>query len=453
MYNPTNTRCQILSYKDLGAPTLTANNRDALFPWLDTIFSSGYNLQNVLSITSNGTQITINFNNSTFGYTLGQLIKVTGASEAVFNKKWRVQSVHETSVKCNIVDSDTYPTTATGTISSTTASLDWEFVYSDVNQRSIRSKMNNSSKSIITFKKPTGSLLKDKNSVVYEIEVSKNINTSNGFIIDSLTSPYNFNDSSLSVSSFYFIQCVYGTSNIINPSNNTYIPNQSYALPWHVIGDGRIFYIIIGNQTVATSSSTNNINEINAELSNTYNITRASYFFGDYDSFNEQNTINGNELVINFPQYFNNLYTRSDFDEQVLGNFTFKSIYALKTYIGTASKDILRPNSVGAKSTFSNFTSANNINNTPFPNPGVNGYILFPVYLQDSMNNYRGSLPYVKHIPQTSSYINNNNTPLSSIYDRREVLDNGEIFTMIPLVASSTSNYTYVTTSFFSLGI
>ena len=450
MYNPTNTRCQIMSYMDLGAPPLRANNRDALFPWLDTIFTSGYNLQNVLSITSDGTQITINFNNSGFGYTLGQLIKVSGASEAVFNKKWRVQSIHETSIKCNIIDTETYPTIATGTITTLVASLDWEFVFSNTTQRSIRSKMENSSKSIITFKKPTGNLLKDKGAVAYEVEVSKNINPTTGFITDSLTSPYNLTDNGVSVSSFYFIQSVYSSSAIVATTNNTYMANQNYDLPWHVIGDGRIFYIIIGNQTVVPTSSTNNINLINSELSNTYGIYRSNYFFGDYDSFNEQNTINGNELVINFPQYSNTTYTRSDFDEQVLGSFSTKSTYALKTYIGITSKDILRPNSIGAKSSFTSYSTSITVTNTPFPNPGVNGYILFPVYFQDSMNHFRGSLPYVKFSPQSSSAITN--TPLISIYDRREILDSGEIFTMIPLDTTSSNNYIYYSFAFFSLG-
>lgn len=50
-YNPTNTRCQMISYFDAGAPQYMYGSRQSFYEFLDTVLTQGFNTQAVTSLT------------------------------------------------------------------------------------------------------------------------------------------------------------------------------------------------------------------------------------------------------------------------------------------------------------------------------------------------------------------------------------------------------------------
>ena len=50
-YNPTNTRCQMMSYFDPGAPQCMYGSRQSFYEFLDTVLTQGFNTQAVTSLT------------------------------------------------------------------------------------------------------------------------------------------------------------------------------------------------------------------------------------------------------------------------------------------------------------------------------------------------------------------------------------------------------------------
>lgn len=401
MYNPTNTRCQMMSYLDTDAPQYMFGSRQSFYEFLDKVLTEGYNTQPVLSLTLEeleGEQVIKLSYEAEHGYRVGQLIKISGSNSEEFNGIFRVVRTDKITELYlgNLDNSVQYPQEATGSIVSKVSPLDWEIVYSTQNQRSYRSKMPNSSRNILSFRYPRHKILQRTNScVVHEISVSRDIDLSNGLDIDSHTSSLDYTNKSSNdnkpYGALYFIQHGHNYSNItydITPSNTA-------RVPWYIVGDGRIFYFISINGL--SSNPTENGSYINYGRNPTYT-ERYSFVFGDPNSLDESDIYNGNGSILSTLCLNDSLtsYLRSDAPRFGANNSSF--IACCKNYLGNYSLQQSNLTSIVGGS-FTNFGSSFS---QKYPNIISGGFVYFPYYLYTTSVDYniRAEIPYSRYCPQ-----------------------------------------------------
>ena len=416
MYNPTNTRCQIMASHDLGAPQAMLCDRQSIYNLLDTLLTQGYNSQAITKLTTeiSGTGVkTLKLEypaGSNHGYRVGHLITIQGANEAIFNNTWRVISVPSQSELSVTITNQTatYPSTATGSLISKVKALDWEIVYSSSTQRSYRSKMENSSKNVLTLRYPRHKVLQNANSkVVHEVEVSKNIKLSDGTSIDSYTSHMDYiniaaNDNK-PFGAFYFHQYSHGANITGTATVNT------VRLPWYLIGDGRIFYFIHGYGNINVTSEDDhylNYNRLDQRYSYRYCLT-----FGDPNCFDESDVYSGCGTIFSCANHTSLLtgWTPGTSDPTFGGSNSNVPCYFLKTYDGTNPLQTFYMQTIGGQDG-SNFNSGYSAQT--YPNPITGGYIYYPYYATTStgngLNMSRAEIPYARYCPLNCSIAFNN---------------------------------------------
>ena len=183
--------CRLMTYRDIGAPSLLSYKRESIYEYLDTLMVAGYNNKFVNNFVREGRKVILNFSDP-HGYRVGALLQIKGSSVEAFNESlFRVLTVPTpTSLTLYIKtdDYDSYPEMSTeSNMQSKVAPFGWEKVFESSNQRSYRSRRDDSSKVVITIKQPTFSetQLKTTNAVCYEIDFSKDIDLETGSPINS----------------------------------------------------------------------------------------------------------------------------------------------------------------------------------------------------------------------------------------------------------------------------
>lgn len=407
MYNPTNTRCQIMAYHDVGAPQALLCDRQSIYTLLDTLLTQGYNTQAVSKLTLETSELgekTLKLDygaSAIHGYRVGHLITISGATEAVFNNTWRVISVpSQSELSLRILDQTvTFPATATGSLITKVKPLDWEVVYSSQTQRSYRSKMDNSSKNVITLRYPRHKILQTATSkVVHEVEVSRNIKLADGSAIDSYTSHMDYlnvaaNDNK-PFSPFYFHQYTHST-------NITGVVTQNTArLPWYLIGDGRIFYLIHGY------GNTNIGNELDGYLNYGREDQKYSYrfclAFGDVNAYDEGDIYSGCGTIFSCAAHTQALtgWMGGTSDPSFGGSNSSSPAFFLKTYDGATPLQTFYMQTIGGQDGV-NFNSG--YSSQTYPNPVTGGFIYYPYYATTSTgsgtNMARAEIPYMRYCP------------------------------------------------------
>lgn len=401
MYNPTNTRCQMMSYLDTDAPQYMFGSRQSFYEFLDKVLTEGYNTQPVLSLTLQeleGERVIKLSYETEHGYRVGQLIKISGSNSEELNGIFRVVRTDKITELYlgNLDNSVQYPQEATGSIVSKVSPLDWEIVYSTQNQRSYRSKMPNSSRNILSFRYPRHKILQRTNScIVHEISVSRDIDLLNGLDIDSHTSSLDYTNKSVNdnnpYGALYFVQHGHNYSNItydITPSNTA-------RVPWYIIGDGRIFYFISTNGT-----SDNPIEDqgyVNYNRTQTY-AYRYSFVFGDPNSLDESDIYNGNGSILSTPCLNSDLSGYLVGNEPKFGANSNPYIAFCKNYLGNYNLQQTYMTSISGDS-FTNFGSSFS---QKYPNIISGGFVYFPYYLYTTSVDYniRAEVPYARYCPQ-----------------------------------------------------
>ena len=406
-YNPTNTRCQIMSYFDPGAPQYLYGSRQTFYEFLDTVLTQGYNTQAVVSITlleEEGKEpvLKLLYNpDEGHGYRVGHMLALSGATEPVFNTTWRVISVPSSyELHLRILDTSlAIPAQATGSIISKVAPLDWEIVYSTANQRSYRSKMLNSSRNVITFKKPRHKNLNNANSpVAHEIDISKEIDLATGEGLDSYLRQSDHKMISANdnkpFGSFYFPQ----HSSNIHLSNTVTAGNTSRA-PWYIVGDGRIFHLIYFHGD--TSNPLEDSGYTNYIRGNQRYATRYHFLFGDPNSIDESDIYSGLGTVFSCPEFASNLNLARSNPASFGTNTTNLPLFFLKSYDGSINLETIHIGSVYATTNVNNFNGGGY--SAQYPHKITGGFIYHPYYLFGMMgsgnNLLRAQMPYVNHCP------------------------------------------------------
>ena len=422
MYNSKAHRWQIMSNYDVGAPQLPASQKFTLYNFLEQLCTTTYNTKTPTSVTtqfvngsdaSNGTTVHLTYS-SAHGYSVGALITLSGANEAVFNKRFRVkESINNNlTVVCYIIDNDVYPSTATGTISTRVSPLDWDVAYKSSSQITLRSKHNYSSKTCYTFSNPVNPNLLASQTIInktniYEFNVSENVNNSTGALVNSLTAIAHLTHSNSTKFSPYVMTLIsdHSVATVAGTSLSSYLHN----VRWTIISDGRFMYILLGNY--AASQASTNAEGSNTCLNNTLissvsniHLTTNCYWFGDLNGINEANTLNGNNVVFNMGLLANNtslsFHPDAYIDSGGSTSLSFPSVntsittrIAVKTQTGINTLNNLKDS---LNMSYYNFGPQAHTNDykLPYPYPLTNGMLFQEIFLSTQNENLLiGSLP------------------------------------------------------------
>lgn len=435
MYNSKAHRWQVMSNYDVGAPQLPASQKFTLYNFLEQLCTTTYNTKTPTSVTtqfvngsdaSNGRILRLSYS-SAHGYTVGALVTLTGANEAVFNKKFRVKESLDNNLTliCYIIDNDTYPSSATGTISTRVSPLDWDVAYKSSSQITLRSKHNYSSKTCYTFSDPVNpNLLASQTTInktnIYEFNVSENVNNSTGTLVNSLTSIAHLTHSNGTKFSPYVITLI--SDNTVATVAGTSLSSYLHNVRWTIISDGRFMYILLGNYAggQASTNADGSISFLNNTLTSSVNsvhLTTNGYWFGDLNGINEANTLNGNNVVFNMGLFGYNNSLGFHGDAYVSGssiginfpayNSSTTTRVAVKTQTGINTLNMLKDS---LNMSYSNFGAQihNNTYSLPYPYPLTNGILFQEIFLSTENENLLvGSLPAAVMTRCSSLNLNN----------------------------------------------
>lgn len=424
MYNSKAHRWQIMSNYDAGAPQLPASQKFTLYNFLEQLCTTTYNTKTPTSVTtqfvngsdaSNGTTVHLTYS-SAHGYSVGALITISGANEAVFNKQFRVkESINNNlTVVCYIIDNDVYPSTATGTISTRVSPLDWDVAYKSASQITLKSKHNYSSKTCYTFSDPVNPNLLATPTIInktniYEFNVSENVNNSTGALVNNLTAIGHFTHSNSTKFSPHVMTLI--SDNTVATVTGTNLSSYLHNVRWTIISDGRFMYILLGNYAVNQTST--NAEGSNSNLNNTLtssvpsmHLSTNGYWFGDLNGINEANTLNGNNVVFSMGLLANNTSlsfnngARVDSDSSsslMFPSSNLSNVFAIRVAVKTQTGINTLNNLKDSLNIFySNFgaQSHNNTYNLPYPYPLTNGMLFQEIFISTENENLLiGSLP------------------------------------------------------------
>ncbi len=291
---------RIMSHEDSGAPTLLGYNRTAFYTWMETILSVGYNQKNILNITRNGRYLTLTYSVD-HGYRKGHLLQLENSPYAPLDGLYRVTSIiSTTSLTIYLKDEawDSYPATLHDLNTSTkVAPLGWDVVYKTNEQISFRSPRTDSSGVVITLKKPTyphgGTALKTTSSVVFELDLSKDIDLTTGSTIDSCFIELKAQQGH---SCFYWIL---STNNPNLESGSTWTSDTLRA-PWGITGDDKFFFFT--GMPFADGYEDGYYRQYSTTWNSSYRSNR-TYAFGDIDAADPLEYSTGSSFFFS-PHYY-----------------------------------------------------------------------------------------------------------------------------------------------------
>lgn len=233
---------------NINAPVLN-DAWGALTAILDAVLVNGYSVQSIVSISSNlSGEITANFGTS-HGYNVGQILSISGATNNIFNGRFRIKSIVGNSVifKETISASQT----TTGTISAKVAPFGYSIYYSSTNKRVYKS-LNPANAIYYIVDDALWSGYTTSYSKVAGVGLATNVNQSTGEI-SGIQSPYdaanpnkNWIVSGSGSSAIRgWAKWVYKTWTL--QDNNGYLTQSSGGnSTWHIVGNDEFFYLALG---------------------------------------------------------------------------------------------------------------------------------------------------------------------------------------------------------------
>lgn len=333
---------RFMSHEDTNAPPFYGYSRTSIYTWFNQILVDGYNLKYVNNFVREGRKLTLNFT-TPHGFLKGRLLVISDSSfEPLNNVKFRVTSVPSTtSLTLFIKDEawESYPQMSTETtMTIKVAPLGWEVLYKTNEQISFRSRRDDSSKTIITIKKPTYPYhttgLKTTGAVAYEVDYSKDIDLTTGSPIDSY---FTQRLAQYGHTCNYWV-CSTNTDNLQDSASWT---NETFKVPWTIIGDDKFFYFI-GTPFVDGLYENGSYRVLTTQTYNgSYRAFRL-YAMGDIEAADPQEYLTGSSFFFTLFYYANNnsrdalgtshsdLYNYTPF-ANINGSYT-RSCYFASTY-------------------------------------------------------------------------------------------------------------------------
>ena len=288
----------VMSYKDTNAPQIVANNRTAFYGLLDVWLKDGYNQKFVKNLYTQPNRTIVLEYAAPHGYKTGHLIKITGATNTIFNKSFRCISVTSDTMTLRIdqTDNATYPSTDGSTsIQSVVAPADWQQIYTSSTQRTYRSKnTTQSSQLYYTFKEPTNTALKSAGACCYSCDISREFDVATGANLNSF---FESQKTSTDGTNYYVVTDYYTT-----PLTNTGNGRAGTYLPWFLIASDTFVYFLLGNfvNTSAVYTDPNSfIDYRNWNRTGNY-IRNQQYYFGDFIPYNTIEYTNKTSAVFSY---------------------------------------------------------------------------------------------------------------------------------------------------------
>lgn len=322
--------CRRMTHEDVGAPPLYGYKRDGLYAFLDTVFLTGYNEKFVLNYSRTDRVLTLNYAEP-HGYEVGQLLAFSGSLHTPLNINHRVTEVPSTNALKIYIKDDafaSYPEASSETgIQTKVAPFGWEKVYESATQRSYRSRAVDSSKLVITFKKPTfhATTLVTTAAVCYEIDVSKDIDPSTGSSIDSC---FTARKSTYGHSCSYFV----ASSNNSQLSSSATWTNETYRAPWTLVGNEKFVYFVY-NSFVDGLYENGSYRQFSKPSNYNGNYRHPfMYAFGDIIPYDPKEYLTGSSFFFKFFQFYTTASYENNISSQSARPFLTAGSFASYTY-------------------------------------------------------------------------------------------------------------------------
>lgn len=422
-------KLRVMSYLDVGAPQYPADQRDAILQLMKMLNQTGYNTKFPTSLVVDSNTKTLHLSFSVgHGFTEGHLLDITGTTSNAFQSdSYRVITVPSaTSLVCKIDNyaTVTYPASDTSTqINVKHKTLGWDVIFSSTTQYSIRSKLSTSSKNILTLKEPTLARLKFGVSAYsapacVAAHISENVDPSTGEILNSYIKGHDYQN----VESFYWASYNYSWPSTPYTPSAAAISNGDHFLPWWVVGDDKIFYLIVGSYHNNSGMQCRNASR--SVPTSTY---RECYMFGDPDFLGDPAFIDRGGCMFSalykpggqhvngpssdsgpfvFTESFRSDYTTTAMD---YGTYFVRPLDMTGNSVVPVSWSTI---DFPYSSTVYNFSTSTYY--MQYPHVSTRGLLFFPYYTRvhtaglNTLSYYRSSLPYARMCPINITNISQN---------------------------------------------
>lgn len=413
-------KIRLMSYLDQGAPQYLPEDRDAILKLMKMANETSYNTQypTTLVIDRNSQTIHLSFNVE-HGFKEGHLLEFKSTDSPSFQStNYRVISSTASTLICKIdnLNEVEYPDTeSSSTMFVKHKHLDWEVVFSSATQYSIRSKDPTSTRNVLTLKEPSLARLKFNVGpytapACVSAHASTNVDSSTGEILNSYTAVHNYQNTE----SFYWCSYVHNFVGTNYTPSAAAISNRDHYLPWWIIGNDKVFYLIVGAYHDQSS-----MRYRSASRSNDNYISRQCYMFGDPEYLGDPNYIDmGGTLFsalykpggINAPgngaeSVYPMLYTESHRTNYSITDLQMGQ-YFLRSH--DMQNNSLVPISYSTIDYPYSSTVYNFSNGGPFmqyPHLTTRGLIFFPFFTRvyqsgtNTQNYYRSIMPFARFCP------------------------------------------------------
>ena len=366
-----------------GIPQLT-NAFGALTALLDAVLVTGFNLKTLDSLTHASGTATATVN-SGHGYSVNQVVLITGASPSEYNGEHVVLTTTASTFTFSLSGTPTSP--ATGTIACKAAPLGFEIAYTGTNKRAYRSTELVSNKPILRVDDSQAPDYASTYAKYAKVSMAQNMSDIDTYV--GVHAPYDPTNPTKN-------EVAMGTSSGI--INGWY--KWIYAHPYgsgmtadggagnrnfHIVGDSRGFVLSVSSDVLQPS-------------------LRRTYYFGDFNSLKSGDVFNS---LLTATDDYNAAFSAATVYPSSVTEFEYTQSYVGKQLL-TDYTNIGAPVRAGFTAlnavATSAWTSGYQYNTAPFPNGANNGLLVSPVVIREESGHVRGNLVGVYFIPHALPY-------------------------------------------------
>lgn len=366
-----------------GIPQLT-NVFGALTALLDAVLVTGFNLKTLDSLTCTDGVATATVN-SGHGYTVNQVVLITGASPSEYNGEHIVLSANASTFTFALAGSPTSP--ATGTIACKAAPLGFEIAYTGTNKRAYRSTQLTSNKPILRVDDSQAPDYASTYAKYAKVSIAQNMSDIDTYV--GSHAPYDPTNP---------------TKNEVATGTGSGIINGWYKWIYaHPYGAGMTADGGAGNRNFhLVGDSRGFVLSVSSDVTNP--TLRRTYYFGDFNSLKSGDVFN---YLLTATDDYNPAYSAVTVHPSSVTEFEYTQSYVGKQ-LATDYTNLGMPVRAGfvalnATSTAA-WVSGYQYNTAPFPNGANNGLLLSPVAIREESGHVRGMLTGIYFIPHALPY-------------------------------------------------
>lgn len=367
-----------------GAPVLT-NNWGSLTALLDACLVNGFNLQSIITITRSESTATATLT-SGHGFTVDQVVLITGCDQPQYNGEFTITAVSSTSVSFIISGTPISPATSTTSMSIKVAPLGFDIAFTGTNKRAYRSPNPLSNRHYLRVDDSLPSGYTTTWAKFARVTIAEGMSDIDTFVggrapYDPASPTKNEIPSGTSTTQYAgWFKWYYARQSYSESSGD----NGNWSRSWVLIGDDRGFFL--------------------SNSSGYGGDWRILHAFTDFDSYKAGDNYASYLIASERYQqvsYSGGSYPYNDAYSAYSQNTTGKVCIRNYTQIGENTRLGMLSLNDGNSSNISGRSS-----NIPFPNGPDYGLILHPIYLRetDSGGHLRGVLPGIYWIHQNQPY-------------------------------------------------